>query len=119
MDYNELWALTGSISNLRVLMVYAAERDLDITQGDVDTAFLNREFRETIYMSQPPGFEDGTQQVWRSTGSSKVPGLGTFNLRISSNPWDTQHSKLTLLCLCMRTRGSRASSLVQRRTCSE
>jgi hypothetical protein len=65
VDCDEVWSAIGSVSTLWVLMVCAAGSDLHITQGDVDTAFLNSELRETIYMRQPPGIEDGIQQVWR------------------------------------------------------
>jgi hypothetical protein len=64
VDYEEVWAPAGNLATLRVLLVIAAQDDLDVTQGDVDTAFLNSELEETIYMRQPPCFEDGTDRVW-------------------------------------------------------
>jgi hypothetical protein len=37
VDYEEVWAPAGNLATLRALLVVAAQDDLDVTQGDVDT----------------------------------------------------------------------------------
>jgi hypothetical protein len=61
--------------------VIAAQDDLDFTQGDADTAFLNSELEETIYMRQHHAlkmvlieFGACERLFW---ASNKAPGLGT------------------------------------------
>ncbi|KAL2635925.1 hypothetical protein R1flu_007404 [Riccia fluitans] len=39
-----------------MVMALAAKHDWEVEQMDVDTAFLNGELQEEIYMKQPPGF---------------------------------------------------------------
>ena len=65
VDYTEVWAPTGNTSTLRLLFAIAAARDYDIHQADISTAFLNGDLDDTIYMQQPPKFDDGTLRVWR------------------------------------------------------
>ena len=44
-------------------MAIAAHYQLDIHTMDVVGAYLNGELDETIYMEQPPGYKNGTNQV--------------------------------------------------------
>lgn len=46
-------------NSIRVLLALAAERNFEIKHFDVQIAFLYGDLEETIYMKQPPGFEDG------------------------------------------------------------
>nr|GEV05014.1 transposon Ty3-I Gag-Pol polyprotein [Tanacetum cinerariifolium] len=43
-----------------VILSLTAYEDYELEQLDVKTAFLNGNLEETIYMRQPPGFEEGT-----------------------------------------------------------
>ena len=45
------------LKSIRILLSIAACMDYEIWQMDVKTAFLNGYLDETIYMSQPEGFE--------------------------------------------------------------
>jgi len=47
------------------IIAIAAYYKLDIHTIDVVRAYLNSELNETIYMKQPPGYEDGTNHVYR------------------------------------------------------
>ena len=58
-DFFETSAPTSSKATLRGLCSMAAERDMEIWQLDIKTAFLNGELEEEIYIHQPPGFEEG------------------------------------------------------------
>jgi hypothetical protein len=65
VDFKETWAPTGSLAVLRCLFAYAATYDYDIIQADIRTAFLNGPLDVEIYLSQPPGFGDGSNRVWK------------------------------------------------------
>jgi hypothetical protein len=65
VDVNEVFAPTSSFGARRVLLSKAAQEDLEIHQVDIKTAFLNGELEEEVYVSQPPGFSNGGNQVCR------------------------------------------------------
>lgn len=44
-------------NSIRVMLSVAARRDWEVEQLDVKSAFLNGDLEDTIYMSQPQGFE--------------------------------------------------------------
>jgi hypothetical protein len=53
VDYNETFALVAKFTSIRCIL---ALEDMEIHQMDVETAFLNGELEEEIYMEQPQGF---------------------------------------------------------------
>jgi hypothetical protein len=54
---DKLYASPSNISTLRVLLSLAAQEDLEVHQLDVQTASLNGDLTEELYMKCPPGFE--------------------------------------------------------------
>ncbi|MGH7240582.1 MAG: reverse transcriptase domain-containing protein, partial [Candidatus Saccharimonadales bacterium] len=56
VDYHETFAPVARFSSIRVLLALAAVFDWEIHQMDVQTAFLNGDLTEDIYMTQPEGF---------------------------------------------------------------
>jgi len=48
---------------LRTVLAYSAVHNLKLRQFDVKGAYLHGRLQKTIYMCQPPGYEDGTHQV--------------------------------------------------------
>ncbi|CAI7914499.1 unnamed protein product [Closterium sp. NIES-53] len=62
-DFNEIFAHTAKPPTLRVLLADAAVSRKSIIQMDISTAFLNGILEEDVYMTQPPGYEDGTGRV--------------------------------------------------------
>ena len=44
------------LTSIRILLVISAQLNLPIHQMDVDTAFLNAEVKEEIYIKPPEGF---------------------------------------------------------------
>jgi len=62
-DYTETFSPVMRMDTFRFLMSLVAAKNLECQQMDVVGAFLNGELKETIYMRQPEGFEDGTNRV--------------------------------------------------------
>lgn len=62
-DYNEVYSPVIRYSSLRYLFSLAVKYDLDIDQMDAVSAFLQGDIEETIYMCQPPKFEENNSQV--------------------------------------------------------
>ncbi|CAM8887194.1 unnamed protein product [Rhodiola kirilowii] len=55
LDYFDTFSLVTIITSIRMIIVIAALRNLEIYQMDVKTAFLNGDLEEEIYMEQPEG----------------------------------------------------------------
>jgi len=65
LDYGETFAPVCRYESIRLLLAIAAAKGLIIKQFDVNTAFLNGDLEEDIYMSQPEGYTDGNpSNVW-------------------------------------------------------
>ncbi|CAI7916919.1 unnamed protein product [Closterium sp. NIES-54] len=62
-DFNEIFAPTAKPPTLRVLLADVAVSGKFIIQMDISTAFFNGIFEEEAYMTQPPGYKDGTGRV--------------------------------------------------------
>ena len=57
IDYQETFASVIRYNTLRALLAKAAVKDLEIDQIDVNTAFLNPDYKEEIYMQVPDYFK--------------------------------------------------------------
>ena len=58
IDFEEIFAPVLRMDALRVLLALVALHDLECHQMDVDTAFLNGDLEEEVYMYQAPGLEE-------------------------------------------------------------
>ena len=58
IDYDETLALVARMKSIRILLALACHLKFKLYQIDVKTAFLNRLFKEDVYMAQPKGFID-------------------------------------------------------------
>jgi hypothetical protein len=58
-DFDDVYASVTKHGTLRALLALAAERDWEIQQLDVKTAFLQADLHEPVYMKQPEGFDLG------------------------------------------------------------
>ncbi|CAI7814126.1 unnamed protein product [Closterium sp. NIES-53] len=65
-DFNKIFAPTAKPPTLRVLLADAAVSGNSIAQMDISTEFLNGILEEDVYMTQPPGYEDGPAAVIRA-----------------------------------------------------
>jgi hypothetical protein len=59
IDFHEVFAPVSKFATARTLFSKAAAEGMEIHHVDIKTAFLNGELEEKIYMTQPPGFEEG------------------------------------------------------------
>jgi hypothetical protein len=57
IDYDETFAPVVHLENLRLLLALATLLNLEVNQIDVDSAFLQADVDEQVYISQPEGFE--------------------------------------------------------------
>lgn len=70
VDYGETFSPVARLSSVRLLMAYAAEVNCQIDHLDVETAFLNGDLEEEIFMKQPEGFlTDPKQKVYSKSRS--------------------------------------------------
>ena len=66
IDYDKTTAPTARLESFRALMHVAAALDWDIQHFDIKTAFLHGVLpdTETVFMEQPPGFEETGKEDW-------------------------------------------------------
>nr|GEW46802.1 retrovirus-related Pol polyprotein from transposon TNT 1-94 [Tanacetum cinerariifolium] len=58
IDYDEVFPPVARIEAIRLFLANALFKDFVVYQIDVKSAFLYDEFKEEVYVCQPPGFED-------------------------------------------------------------
>jgi hypothetical protein len=63
VDFEEVYAPVSKQTTVRTLLAVCADKDLELQQLDVKTAFLNGHLDEEIYMQQAQGYEEGGQTV--------------------------------------------------------
>lgn len=64
VDYEETYAPVMKYKTLRILLALVAARDLTLELIDVQTAYLNAELKEVVYMQQPEGYEQGSPKEY-------------------------------------------------------
>ena len=90
LDYEETFCPVIRYESLRSLIAIAAQKDLQLHQLDVTTAFLNGQLEEEIFMKQPEGYviKGKEHMVCRLKKS-------IYGLKQSSRCWNaTLHSHL-------------------------
>lgn len=65
IDYHETYSPVVNMNSLRVFLATCCQRRYHIDQLDVDTAFLNGDLQETVFMQPPMGVATDQGMVWR------------------------------------------------------
>lgn len=88
IDYEATFAPVVRHSTLRLLFAIGVENNMDIEHIDVNTAFLNGDLKECIYMEQPTGFA--------IEGQNKVCLLkkSLYGLKQASRAWNEKVHKV-------------------------
>lgn len=64
IEYNETFAPVAKYSTLRYILCFAAQKDIEMLQLDVKSAFLNGKLDEVIYLEQPAGSVASGKEKW-------------------------------------------------------
>ena len=85
IDYDETFSPTANITSVRILMQLAAQYNLIVRQMDVKAAFLHAPVEHEIFIEQPKGFqelsENGVKLVYRLKKS-------LYGLKQSGRNWN-------------------------------
>jgi hypothetical protein len=65
VDHSETFSPVVKLSTLRTVLAIATKRNMHMHSADIETAFLNVDLQEEVYMREPSGVEDGTPRVMR------------------------------------------------------
>ncbi|KAL8101414.1 hypothetical protein AgCh_033340 [Apium graveolens] len=94
IDYNEVFAPVARLDTIRLLLALSAKEGWEVHHLDVQSAFLNGELQEEVYVTQPEGFvKEGLEQ--------KVYKLvkALYGLRQAPRAWNARLDK------CLRELG--------------
>jgi hypothetical protein len=58
LDFGETYAPVARLESIRILLAFTTHHDFKLFQMDVKSVFLNGPLSETVYVEQPPDFED-------------------------------------------------------------
>ena len=64
IDFTETYSPVARFTSIRMLLAIAVLFCLEVHQMDVETAFLNADLVEEIYVAMPPGYET-PRKVWK------------------------------------------------------
>jgi transposase InsO family protein len=86
LDYTETFSPVAKLNSIRIIISLAANLDWPLHQLDVKNAFLHGDLTETVYMTQPPGFESKGECVCHLKKS-------IYGLKQSPRAWFDKFSK--------------------------
>ena len=86
MDYSDTFCPTAKMTTIRLMMQFAAEYELTIHQLDVKTAYLNAPIDCEVYLTQPDGYTETSNDqrellVWKLNKS-------LYGLKQSGRNWN-------------------------------
>ncbi|UYV62945.1 hypothetical protein LAZ67_2002573 [Cordylochernes scorpioides] len=81
-DYTETFSPVMKTDSFRTLLAYATMAGYEFHHFDVETAFLYGKLSETIYMTQPPGYQDDKKKT-----SVCILNQALYGLKQSGRVW--------------------------------
>eukprot|EP00795_Rhopilema_esculentum_P008820 gene8820-biopygen1729 len=75
IDYEETFSPVARYTSIRSVLAIANQLDLELHQMDVQTAFLNGELEEEIYMLQPEGYKEKGKENFVCKLNKSIYGL--------------------------------------------
>jgi hypothetical protein len=135
INYNETFAPVVRFETLRYLLAYSVEKDLEVHHMDVETAFLNGNLEEEIFMEIPDGLklvdnqlvlksDDDYKKEVKNEKEEKVLKLkkSLYGLKQSPRCWNTRLTAFlkdknftqskTDPCLFMRSEGNKTKTII-------
>lgn len=91
IDFVETYSPVVRTATIRYVLHIACVKGWNIRQLDVESAFLHGDLKETVYMKQPPGFEDPTRPHYVCKLRKSIYGL-----RQSPRAWFDKFSTFLL-----------------------
>lgn len=86
IDYFETFSPVVKFTSIRTVLAVAVAERMNLAQFDVETAFLNGNLDEDIYMTQPQGYEDGSGKVCKLNKA-------LYGLKQSARCWNTKFTQ--------------------------
>ena len=80
VDYDQTYAPVASMNSIRVFLAVCCKRGYAIKQFDVETAFLNGDLEETVFMQPPEGIRTDENLVCKLRRS-------LYGLKQAANVW--------------------------------
>jgi hypothetical protein len=84
-DFFETFSPTVNVKSIKLLLALAAQEDLEIKQIDFDTAFLNAELKEDIYIRIPQGYFKIAEGIKRGMVLKLIKAL--YGLKQAPREW--------------------------------
>ncbi|UYV70364.1 hypothetical protein LAZ67_7002686 [Cordylochernes scorpioides] len=81
-DYTETFSPVMTTDSFRTLLAYATMAGYEFHHFDVETAFLYGKLSETIYMTQPPGYQDDKKKTSVCILNQALYGLKQSGLHV-------------------------------------
>ncbi|KAE8912640.1 hypothetical protein PF003_g3708 [Phytophthora fragariae] len=97
-DYFETYAPVARLNSIRTFLALITQTGMRVRQGDVPTAYVKAGLKETIYVRQPKGFEEGSPtSVWRLKKA-------LYGLKQAGREWNAELNGFLLHCGLVPTR---------------
>ena len=91
IDFDEVFAPVARLETIRLLISIAATNGWEVHHLDVKTAFLHGELKETVYVTQPEGF-----QVKGSERKVYKLNKALYGLRQAPRAWNNKLNRILL-----------------------
>ena len=96
LDYNETYAPVMRYKSLRIILALAAIKDMEIKQMDVETAFLNADISEEVYMEIPEGVSVQSEKLNLNKRFALKLNKALYGTKQASHNWNVDLNQFIL-----------------------